>query len=313
METEALRIFVETARRGSFAAVARDRNVDPSSISRAVLLLEEELGVRLFHRTTRRMSLTEAGDRYLTRAEGLVSDLDAARDDARSMSAGPCGVLRVTASVAFGACYLSPLLPELRAAYPNLGLELVLSDAKLDLVADRIDLAVRLGQNATSDVVTTKLMDLRYRVCASPDYLARGPALERPEDLSGARCLLHLNRALPARWHFRDASGAVTEAPVSGDVHATNPLTLRECALRGMGPALLADWIVENELRSGALVDLFPDYQVGMSGFDAAAWLIYPSRSHLPNKVRVMIDYLKAHAARRAAERARPARPADRG
>lgn len=313
METEALRIFVETARRGSFAAVARERNVDPSSISRAVLMLEEELGVRLFHRTTRRMSLTEAGDRYLARVESVVGDLDTARDDARSTSAGPGGVLRVTASVAFGACYFSPLLPDFRAAYPNLGLELILSDSKLDLVADRIDLAVRLGQNATPDIVSTKLMDLRYHVCASPEYLARGPSLEQPLDLSKVPCLLHLNSALPARWLFRDAKGAVTETPVTGNIRATNPLMLRECALRGMGAALLADWIVETELRSGALIDLFPDYQVGMSGFDAAAWLIYPSRSHLPNKVRVMIDYLKARTAARAEERTHPAPSAGRG
>lgn len=299
MDTENLRIFVETAHRGAFAAVARDRSVDPSSVSRAVAQLEEELGVRLFQRTTRAMTLTEAGATYLARVEPLLRELDVARDDARSTADCPRGLLRMTTSLTFGTCYLAPILPEFRAAFPNLSLELILSDARLDLVADRIDLAVRFGQSIPADAIAAKLMDLRYKVCASPDFIRASPPLREPADLSSVSCLLYAMPSMRTRWLFRDAGGRVVEAHVSGDVSISNPLMMRDCAVRGLGPALLADWIVEDELRSGALVDLFPNWTAAVSGFDSAAWLIYPTRAQLPRKVRVMIDFLKDRAGRR--------------
>lgn len=154
-----MRMFVEVARRGSFAAAARDRDVDPSSVSRAVALLEEELGVRLFQRTTRRVALTEAGEIYLARVTALVDELDFARDEARGVSTGPVGTLRLTASVAFGNTCLVPLLPEFRERYPGVKLELLLTDTVLDLVAERVDLAIRLGRRFDADFIATKLFD----------------------------------------------------------------------------------------------------------------------------------------------------------
>lgn len=293
MELDFLRFFVEAARRGSFAAVARERGVDPSSVSRAVATVEEELGVRLMQRTTRRMTLTEAGEIYLKRVEGIVHELDAAREDAAAASSGPSGLLRLTASVTFGACCLAPLLPAFRAAFPKLKLELILSDEKLDLVAERIDLAIRFGPSVEAGVISTKLFDMRYKVCASPQFLRSAPPLRQPDDLAKISCLLYTIPELRSRWLFRDGAGVETEVPVHGDVSISNALTLRDCAISGLGPALLAEWLVREELRRGELVDLFPDHQATATSFDTAAWLLYPSRAHLPHKVRVMIDFLK--------------------
>lgn len=294
MDTELLHIFIEVAHRGSFAAVARERNVDPSSVSRAIALLEDGLGIRLFQRTTRRMELTEAGEIYLSRVEPLVQDLGVARDDALAVSSSPRGTLRLTASVAFGTCCLVPLLSRFRAMFPELQLELVLSDANLDLVAERIDLAIRLGPSVEADVVGVKLFDTRYRVCATPEYVRTNRPLRAPRDLSEVPCLLYTFPDYRTRWLFRGRRGKITEVPVTGQILMSNALALRESTCRGLGPALLADWLVRDELRSGALVDLFPLYRVSATNFETAAWLLYPSRALLPQKVRATIDFLRA-------------------
>lgn len=293
MDLTALRAFVDVARRGNFAAAARVRNVDPSSMSRIIASLEEELGLRLFQRTTRRLALTEAGERYLRRVESLVDELDQARDDALAVGAGPVGTLRMTASVAFGRACVVPLLPEYRAAFPMLKLELILTDDNLDLVAERLDLAVRLAPSIDADVVGVRLFATRYRVCASPGYLEKAPPLAVPRDLRHHRCLLFTLPEFRSRWLFRAANARVQEVPVDGDVVISSALALRDCALAGMGPTLLADWLIDDDIAQGRLLDVFPAHRVAATSFDTAAWLLYPSRAFLPNKVRVSIDFFR--------------------
>lgn len=293
MDFENLRIFVEVVRRGSFAAVARDRNIDPSSISRAVASLEEELGTRLFQRSTRRMGLTEAGNIYFSRVEALVDELDHARDETLAVSIRPVGTLRLTASVAFGNKCLLPLLPSFRSLYPALKLELLLTDTNLDLVSDRVDLAIRLGASVDSSLVGVKLFDTRYHVCVSPEYLTQDKPLGFPEDLSKHQCLLFTLPEFRSRWLFRDQAGIEKAVAIDGEVVISNALALRTCALSGMGPALLANWLIDEDIAQGRLIDPFPHYAVTATDFDTAAWLLYPSRAYLPNKVRVMIDFLK--------------------
>ena len=295
METDQLRLFVDVARRGNFAAVARDRAIDPSSVSRVIAALETELGVRLFQRTTRRVALTEAGDLYLNRVEPLLNDLEHARDEILAVSAGPVGTLRLTASVAFGRQCLVPLLPAFRAQFPRLKLELLLSDTNLDLVGERVDLAVRLGPSFDTSLVGVKLCDTRYRVCASPGYLKKCKPLQRPQDLTAHRCVLFALPEFRTRWLFRSRKGELSEVAVDGDLVVSNALALRDCVLAGMGPSLLANWLIDEELAAGRLIDLFPKYRVTATDFETAAWLLYPSRTYLPNKVRATIDFLKRH------------------
>ena len=288
-----MRLFVEVARRGNFAAVARDRDLDPSSVSRTVAALEEALGARLLQRSTRRVTLTEAGEIYLARIAPLMDEFDHAADEARGVSTGPTGILRLTASVGFGYTCLLPLLPAFRARYPDLKLELLLTDSVLDLVAERVDLAIRLGHRFDAGYVATKLFDTRYRVCASPGYLQSRGAPRTPDDLREHACLLFALPEFRSRWRFRDRRGSVREVPVQGDVTILNSLALHACARAGMGPALLANWLIDTDIAQGRLVDLFPDVHVTATDFDTAAWILYPSRAHLPIKVRVMVDFLK--------------------
>lgn len=302
MDLSTLQLFCDVARIGSFAGAARLRDLDPSSVSRAVAGLETELGIRLFQRSTRRLSLTEAGAVYLTHAEAVVGELEQARDSARAVSQGPAGTLRLTTSVAFGTLRVVPLIERFRAAFPDLRLELLLTDSNVELVADRIDLAIRLAPYPDGDLTGAKLLDTRYRVCASPGYLAAAGGLERPTDIAGCRALL---LGLPEHrtgWLFRDRAGKVTEVPVGGDIVISSVLALRAATIAGLGPALLADWMVDDDIAAGRLVRLFPDHEVTATSFETAAWLLYPSRAFLPAKVRVTIDFLRRQLRRPATD-----------
>ncbi|MEM1047010.1 MAG: LysR family transcriptional regulator [Pseudomonadota bacterium] len=293
MDVEALRLFVDVARRLSFAAVAGDRDINPSSVSRAIGSLEADLGIRLLHRTTRRMTLTEAGDLYFRRVSALLDGLDEARDEARSISARPSGTLRLTASVAFGERVIVPLVPAFRQAYPDLRLELLLTDKNLNLVAEGVDLAIRLGAQPEPGLIGTKLFATRYHVCASPDWVERNAVLQDPTDLESVRCLLFTLPGYRSEWRLRGASGTEIRVPVAGDVLVSSALSLRSAVLQGLGPALIADWLVGDDLATGRLIDLFPDHAATATDFETAAWALYPSRAYLPIKTRVAIDFLR--------------------
>lgn len=293
MELSALRTFVEVMRRGSFAAVARDQDVAPSSVSRAIAALEEELGVRLFQRSTRRLEPTEAGRVYFERIETIVDELEHAGHMAVDMSSSPKGSLRITAPQTFGQLHIVPLLPELSATYPELSLELLLTNAIVDLLAERIDVAVRLGPLPDSTLVVSRLCPMIYVVCASPRYLEQHGRPQTPHDVQRHDCLLFPLPGYDSRWRFRKPKGKVIEVPVRGRCVISNGVALRQCAVAGMGLTMLPRWNIEQQLRDGSLVDVFPDYEVTATSYDIAAWLLYPSRDYLPLKVRVFVDFLK--------------------
>jgi DNA-binding transcriptional LysR family regulator len=289
-----LRLAVSVARRGSFVAAAKEHDLDPSSASRAIAELEDLLGFRLFQRSTRRLSLTEAGERYIGKIEPLLSELEYARELALADSSAPRGILRFTSSVTFGVMRITPLLPKFRARYPDVKLECIFTEDNLDLVAERIDLAVRLGPAISGDLISARLLDVRYKVVASPAYVRRMPKLNHPKDLGQHRVLLFNIRDFRSSWLFRDKAGKITEVEIDGDVTLTPAESVRLSAINGMGPTLLATWMIDDDLKSGKLVDLFPKHEVTASTFERGVWLVYPSRSYLPAKVRVMIDFLRA-------------------
>jgi DNA-binding transcriptional LysR family regulator len=289
-----LALLLDVARLGSFAAVARLRGLDPSSVGRLVSAIETELGVRLFERTTRRMQLTEAGDLYLSRIAPTLEELDRAREEALALSAEPRGSLRLSASVTFGQRVIVPRLAHFRARHPAVRVEAVFTDANVDLVAERIDLAVRLGPAVDGDVIVTKLMDTRYLVVAAPGYLSAAPPLDAPSGLAAHRALLFPFRGFRTRWLFRDRNGAVTEQAVDGDVILSPASALRDATVAGLGPALLPDWLVAEDLAAGRLQHCLANWDATATTFGTAAWLIYPSRSYLPAKTRAMVDFLKS-------------------
>jgi len=293
MEIDTLRTFIDVMRRRSFAAVARDRNVDPSSVSRTIAALEQQLGVRLFNRTTRQLSPTEAALAYFDRLEPLIDEFLRATEMASDSAETPHGTLRITAPVSFAQVNLVPLLPEFGHRYPDLSFELLLTDRLLDLVEERIDLAVRLGRLSESSLIAHRLCEMVYVVCASPEYLRRKGRPKTPIELERHECLHYPVQGYGPRWRFRQTDGAILDVPIRARVQATNGMALRLCAIAGMGVLLLPRWNVAAELRSGALMDLFSNYQVTASEFDLGAWMLYPSRSYLPLKVRAFADFLK--------------------
>lgn len=295
MDLSVLHIYVEVMRQGSFAAVARDRNVDPSSISRAIAGLERELGVRLLQRTTRRLSPTEAGKAYFERIEPLVEDMQQAIAIAADASGQPRGKLRVTTSVAFGHQCIVPLLPEFQALYPDLTVDLLLTDAVVDLLAEGMDVAIRLGLLADSTLIAQKLMDTRYAVCASPQYLQQFGYPSRPEAVAQHNCLLFPLSGFGSRWRFRDSSGHETEVSVQGRTLMSSGIGLQRCAIAGMGLALLPHWLTDAEIQAGTLVKVLPGYEVTGTDFRTAAWIVYPSRRYLPLKVQAFINFLRQH------------------
>jgi DNA-binding transcriptional LysR family regulator len=295
MDIANLQIFVEVMRAGSFASVARLRDVDPSVISRAVSSLEQELGTRLFQRTTRRLTPTEAGSAYFDRVAGAIDELKNANDAARDLASEPSGMLRVTASVSFGQLRIVPLLPKFAVQYPKITLELILTDTLVDLVADRVDLAVRLLPLTGSSLVAKRLMHVNYHVCANRDYLKRLGGPRQPGDVAQHNCLLFPFPGFRSRWKFKGANGKAIEVPVRGNTIISNSLALRECALAGMGLAMLPNWLIADQLRDGSLVSVFPNMQVAATEFNTAAWLVHPSRNQVPLKVRAMIEFLKRH------------------
>lgn len=293
MELSILRIFVEVFRRRSFTAVAEARGVAPSSISRAIAGLEKELGVKLFQRTTRRLSPTEAGALYFGRVESLVGELEGAGQLVREVTEEVRGELRILVPVSFALQNVVPLLPELAERHPKLRFDLRLTDALLDLVDERIDVAIRLGPLQDSRLIARRLAPMRSAVAASPAYLERYGRPGRPEELESHECLLLDMPGFSPRWRFRDAGGRSSEVAVSGRLLTSNAIALKDCALAGLGVILQARWILGRELRQGTLVDLFPDFEVTAATFDNSAFILYPSRAFLPQKVRVFIDFLQ--------------------
>ncbi len=293
MELQALKTILLVRDLGSIAGAARALDLDASSVSRTVAAVERELGQRLFQRSTRRLSLTEEGERYLQRVTPLVEEIEAANEEISSSSDRPRGTLRMTASVAFVLEGIVPILPEFHRRYPDISVELFPSDSNLDLLAEGLDLAIRLAAAPKGDLISTRLLRTHYRVVASPDYLAKVGHPGEPGDLTSLNCLCFALPNFRNSWRFRRGNEEAFDIDVSGKTTISSALALREAARLSMGPALLADWLIGGDLEAGTLVDLFPDHACAPANFETAAWILYPSRAYLPQKVRVMVDFLK--------------------
>ena len=268
--------------------------VDPSSVSRQVAALEAALDVRLFDRTTRRLGLTEAGRRYLARVIPILDALGEAADAARDALSEPAGLLRVTSSVAFGERWLMPRLPAFRAKHPQIDLSLHLTDSVVDIAEEGIDVALRLGPRVEGSLIAVKLFDTDYRVVAAPDYIARHDRPDTPADLQEHAGIMFPFPGFRSRWRFRERdSKEVAEAAPRAALTVSNALAIRRAVLDGLGVALLAGWTIDDDLASGRLIDLFPEFEVSAADFDTAAWLVYPSRDYVPARMRVFIDHLR--------------------
>ncbi|MGH8495062.1 MAG: LysR family transcriptional regulator [Gammaproteobacteria bacterium] len=294
MDIETVRIFVDVMKYRSFAAAARQRDIDPSSVSRSISALESELGVRLLQRTTRKLAPTEAGAQYFARIEGLVREFDRAGQQALDVVGQPTGTLRVTACTSFGQRILAPLLPKLRVRCPELTIDLVLADHQVDIVEEQIDLAVRFGEKPSGGFMASRLVPRRFHVCASPSYIEAHGMPTHPRELENLDCLLFPFQGYRRVWKFRKGTDSRFDVPVSGHLIISHGMTMTACAVQGLGPALLPDWLCREEIAAGTLINVFHEYECTATSFDTAAWLVYPSRNYTPLKLRVFIDFLRS-------------------
>lgn len=291
MDTKLFDCFLEVTRAGNFAGAARSLGIDPSAVSRAISQLETELGARLFQRTTRRLTLTEAGELFRRRIEGVVSEIAQIQDELTQEDELPRGRVCITTSVAFGQTCLVPLLDQFFSTYPDIELELKLTDHNADLVAERVDFALRLTPAPEQDVVAAKLMRTHYRVCANPTYLKTN----RPSEISDISELSTICFDIPEyrrSWLFK-FEDSITEVPIKPKLVISNALSVRDATRAGLGVALLPNWLIQEDLADGCLIDLFPEHEVTATEFDTAAWIIYPSRAFLPRKTRLTIDFFR--------------------
>jgi len=287
---EQLIAFVEVARAQSFAQAARHLERHVSAVSRAVASLEERLGVRLLQRTTRRVTLSDAGRDYFRRCETLLAEFEGADAEARERSAALRGTLRVSAATGAGQTLIAPIVPEFLAAHPRVSLDLQLSNRYVDLVEEGYDLALRVGTMAAdSRLVVRRLAPTRRVLLASPGYLERRGNPRTPQQLAEHPCLVLDIGAHPRRWELqRGREQAAIE--VSGPLHSNNAFVLLTACRSGAGIGLLPASVASRELRGRALQRVLPAWTSTEQGIYA----VYPSARFIPAKVRAFVEFVAA-------------------
>lgn len=253
-----MRAFVRSVELGGFSAAARDLDLTPSALSKLVTRLEDRLGVRLMNRTTRRLALTAEGDAYFTSAKRILADIEEAETEVTRFSDSPKGLLRINVGVAFGMHQLAPALPRFLEKYPEIELDITMTDRLIDLVEEGADVAIRNGHLRDSSLVARRICDLHRVICASPIYLKKHGAPKSPQDLLNHNCISISGAPHLRRWPFDTKNGMET-IEVGGNVSANNAETLLQLAATGVGIIRLADVIVGDGIRAGWLVPLLED------------------------------------------------------
>ena len=290
-----LRCFVRAAELGSFSAAAREARIKPSSVSRAITELETALGAALFNRSTRQLHLTEVGSGFLIRARRILDDLDDAFADARAFNTKPQGLLRLNVPASFGRLHIMPYIPAFAAQYPDIKLDIMFTDAIVDIIETGTDLAIRTGTLPDSRLIARKLAPHRRILCASPGLVAAHGPIDTPTDLK--RCPAALFSLQPSdRWIFINQLNQREDVILSGKFRANDSEALLAAAIAGLGVALLPNWIVGDAIRTGRLVRLLQNHTAAMFATgDRFVWAIYPPKRIVPPKVRVFLDGFVAH------------------
>ncbi|EIJ48802.1 LysR family transcription regulator protein [Herbaspirillum sp. GW103] len=279
--------FIAVAELGSFVKAADALGISKAAVSRTVLELEARLGSRLMQRTTRRLSLTEAGSLYLERCKQIVTALEEADDLLSAGSAKPVGLLRINAPVTFGILHLAPLWPMFLDRHPEVELDITLSDRIVDIIDEGYDLAIRIARLADSTLIHRKLTSTSLPICASPAYLEKHGTPHHPHELAQHQIISYSYNQGKDEWQFSGPEGPVS-VRIHARMHVNNGDSCVQAALGGIGITRQPTFMIDQYLRSGQLVPLLPDYTVP----DLGIYAVYPSRAHLPAKVRAMLDFL---------------------
>jgi DNA-binding transcriptional LysR family regulator len=280
-----LEIFAKVVSAGSMSLAGRMLGFSPAVISKRIKRLEDRLGTRLLQRTTRQISLTEAGQGFYDRVLGILAGLEEAEHYISGSSAQMHGTLKISASTSFGRMHIAPHLKAFMDAHPQLAINLVLTDEFSDIVGGGFDLAIRIAELTDSSLVARRLAKVRRVLCAAPSYVEAHGMPKSIEDLKNHRCLPAHNNDI---WRLEGPGGAMSLRP-EGMLVTNSSEVIRETVIAGLGIALRSTWDIGEELKSGKLVQVLPAYE---GSRNLALSAVYPSRQFLPAKVRLFIDYL---------------------
>ncbi len=287
-QLDAMALFARVVEAGGFSAAARELGLSKASVSKRIARLEDRLGVRLLNRTTRRLSLSEAGGAFYAGCRRMMGEAEAAEQAVTHLAAAPRGTLRVNAPMSFGQLHLAPALNAFLERYPELAVDLVLDDREANLVQDGFDVGVRIKPLRDSSLIARRLTQSRALLCAAPSYLAAHGAPDRPEDLTRHACLLYSYQSEPGVWVLRGPEGE-QRVRVSGRLRANNGEALREAAAAGFGITLMPSFIIGDDIRQGRLQPVLRDWAAGNP---IAIHAIYPASRNLSPKVRAFVDFL---------------------
>ncbi len=275
---------------GSFVNAADALSMSKAAVSRYVVDLEARLGVRLLHRTTRRLSLTDEGHIFYARSKELLSELTEAEDEITSRSDAASGLLRINAPFTFGVLHLAPLWGTFRAQHPKVQLDVSLADRLVDLVEEGYDVAIRISRLENSTLVSKRLATTRMVLCASPQYLKLNGAPKHPSELAGHAVISYSYWSTKDEWHFTGPQGPV-RVKTNPCIHTNNGDTCRAAALANQGIILQPSFLVGDDLAAGTLVELMPEFR----SLEMGIYAVYPTRKHVSQKVRALIDFLTTH------------------
>ena len=281
-------VFVRAAELGNFTGAADEFEISPTMVGKHVRALEARLGARLIHRTTRRQQLTDAGRLYYDRCKAVLEEAAAAEASVDALRGVPRGLLRVTASVTYGARKIAPALTEFLSQYPDVQAELVLSDRTVDLIEEGFDAAIRIGNLDDSGLIARPLAPYRMMICASPAYLAAHSTPRRPQDLERHVCLAYWS--LQGRWKLTDRNGREHPVRVESRLRTNNGDALRQAALAGFGIVMQPQVLLEDDVRCGHLVPLLPNYRLP----SAPVNLVYLPDRRPTLKLQRFIDFMLA-------------------
>jgi DNA-binding transcriptional LysR family regulator len=284
-----LSVFAAVVDAGSFVGAAEALDMSKPAVSRHVAELESRLGVRLLHRTTRRLSLTEEGEVFYARCREVLASLQEAESEITSRTGKAAGQLKVSAPVSFGLLHLAPLWAGFMARHPDVVLDLTLSDRMVDLVEEGFDIAIRIASLPSSSLVSRKLSSTRLVLCATPRYLKTHGTPKTPADLARHTVLAYSLLSSGESWEFDGPPGHAS-VKVNPRLRTNSGDTCRAVALQHLGIIIQPSFLVADELRSGALVEVMPQYR----SLEFGIYAVYPSRKHVLPKVRLLIDYLVA-------------------
>jgi DNA-binding transcriptional LysR family regulator len=283
-----MRVLVRAIERGSFAAAAGDLGLTPSAVSKLIRRLETRLGVQLVSRTTRRLALTPEGETYLHSGRRIIEAFDGLEREVAAAASHPRGLLRINTPVSVGVRHLAPALVDFHRRYPDVRVSMSLTDRVVDIYAEQIDVAVRMGPLSDSRLMSRKIAEIEPVIFASPEYLAQFGTPERPADLARHRCIVFTAPGR-GRWSFKAADGRVEHIDVPATFASDSLECILQLALRGAGIARLADFVVAEWVRSGQLVPVLVGQHYHQSAPVLAVFA--PGTQKIP-KIRVFLDFL---------------------